>query len=393
MNQQHHSRDTKLYGKGAMRDTDKELISLGEGMYVDACNMRTMPMDGDNSSIKKINGEVVLYQNLDNRCSLPLPYSPLATTYECIGTAEINNNIVEFWADAAEVEPSLIRVNGLVVCMSSSFPIKAKYPLQIAKNESCIGGEVYITDYNVAPMLFNIKDLLLNSNVNIGTETGSCTEKYFSLYDQTQHTLNIARAIDAPVFIKLDAVGGANYSNTFGTAGLPVGYYTYSFRYVTAAGDRTAWSPPTPLIPVVNKVAVNLTSSASTTTAYHSFQTHSKDADISIPSQYGAHIKFRVDNDSDFDFIEIRRDSWNTEAGIGTAATSEIIGKIDIVADEFRVVNVLDKGGFEEILSGADTTTVMAAIERAKAIRYFNQRLYLMNVESVSYTHLRAHET
>ena len=168
MKQVHQPHDIRMYAKGANRDLDDELMALAEGQYIDACNMRTNPMDGDNSSAKKIKGEVSLYPNIDNRCNIGTGL-PLSTSYECIGVSEINRNIVEFWADAAEVDPSFIRVNGQIVLMSDEFPIQAKYPLQIAKNESCIGGEVYITDYNVTPMIFNIKDLLLNSGIDVGT--------------------------------------------------------------------------------------------------------------------------------------------------------------------------------------------------------------------------------
>jgi len=69
---------------------------------------------------------------------------------------------------------------------------------------------------------------------------------------------------------------------------------------------------------------------------------------------------------------------------VGVPAISTICGKIDIEDSQFGVVDVFDRGGFEEDLSGSDVTSVMAAITRAKAIRYFNKSLYLMNVEYAS---------
>ena len=186
MKQVHQPHDIKIYAKGANRDLDDELMALAEGQYIDACNMRTNPMDGDNSAAKKIKGEIELYPNVDNRCNIGTGL-PLTTTYESIGVVEINRYIVEFWADAAEVEPSLIRINGKIVLMSADFPIQAKYPLQIAKNESCIGGEVYITDYNVIPMIFNVKDLLINSGIDVGSDSGSCTTKYFEEFNLARH--------------------------------------------------------------------------------------------------------------------------------------------------------------------------------------------------------------
>jgi len=372
MKQQHHPKDVRLYAKGANRDVDDELLGLNQGQYIDACNMRNNPMDGDNSSSKKINGEVVFYPNIDNRCNVGTG-NPLASTYTCIGVAELNSNIFEVWADEAEVEPPLIRVNGLIVAMSSDIPFQAKYPLQIAKNEACIGGEVYLTDFNVPPVLYNIKDLLLNSGVSIGGETGECTDKYFEGYNHDEQILIIKRSVDRPAFIKLDD-SGTGYDAVFGSTGLPVGYVSYSFRYVSSAGDRTAWSASTPQIPVVRAVSSECVN-------YPWVKTISKDPDVSVPSVYGAHVRLRINNELNYDFIEVRRDSWIAGDPLDTPPISEIAGVYDITPNQFAVLNILDRGGFEETLGVDDLTEVMAAIERAKAIRYFNQRLYLMNVE------------
>ena len=96
--------------------------------------------------------------------------------------------------------------------MSEDFPIQAKFPLQIAKNEACIGGEVYITDYNVLPMLYNVKDLLLNSGISVGDDEGECTEKYFGDYNHQEHVLILTRALNHPVFVKLDtSAAGYDY--------------------------------------------------------------------------------------------------------------------------------------------------------------------------------------
>jgi hypothetical protein len=373
MKQVHQPHDIRMYAKGANRDLDDELMALAEGQYIDACNMRTNPMDGDNSSAKKIKGEVSLYPNIDNRCNIGTGL-PLSTSYECIGVSEINRNIVEFWADAAEVEPSMIRVNGQIVLMSDEFPIQAKYPLQIAKNESCIGGEVYITDYNVTPMIFNIKDLLLNSGIDVGTEQGDCTTKYFADFNLEEYLLILTRAVDRAAFVKLDAGGGAVYDKIFGTLGLNVGYASWSFRYVTTAGDRTAWSAPTPLCPIIKR-------SSSGCTNFPYVQSISKDPDTSSPSIFGAHIKFRVNNEDNYDFIEVRRDSWDAGGILGAPPTSVIAGVYDLINGQFGIIDILDKGGSEEILTIDDVTEVMAAVSRAKAIRYFNEKLYLMNIE------------
>lgn len=376
MEQTHYPKEVRTYTIGANRDVSPENFESIEGQYYDATNMRTIPMDGDNATAKKISGEEILYPNIDNRCTVGTG-DPLALTYECIGVSEINGNIIEFWADAAQNYPSLIRVNGKIVLMSEDFPIQVNYPLQIAKNEACIGGEIYITDYNVPPMIFNIKDLLLNSGINVGGETGQCTQKYFDDFNIQEHLLILTRVLDHPVFIKLDtSISG--YDEVFGSGGAPVGYNAYSFRYVTTDGERTAFSASTPQIPVMKTLSASCPN-------YPYLKTITKDPDISVPSQYGIHIRFRVNNEANYDFIEIRRDRWNAGDPIGSPAISEIIGSVDIVNGQFDILDVLDIGAeAEETLSGDDVTSVMSAINRVKAIRYFNQVLYLFNVEYAS---------
>jgi len=331
-------------------------------------------MGGDFACAKKINGEELLYPNIDNRCNGGTG-TALSTTYECIGAAEINNHIIEFWADAAGAEPSLIRIDGQIVLYSADFPIHVGFPLQIATNESCIGGEIYITDFNVPPMIFNIEDLMTNSAMLPDTD---CTEKYFTAFNLAEHQLQVTNPIDHPVFIKLTS-NQSGFNEVFGTGGLPVGYYSYQIRYATAAGDRTIWSVPTPLIPVVSR----LSSGCSPT--YPNSQTHSKDPDITSPSVYGIHLKFRVNNVNNFDFIEVRRNSFNAGDALGVPPISELIGLVDIDNGDIGVLNVLDNGvQAEEILSPDEAAEAMAAIQKAKAIRYFNGKLYLMNIEYAS---------
>ncbi len=157
MKQQKHPHDIRTTNGGTNTDIDQELHNTQEGSVLDRHNMRTMPMDGSNESSKKIKGEEVLYPNIDNRCSGGTGL-PISITYTCIGSAEVNGHIVEFWADKDRLDPSLIRIDGQIVLMSVDFPLESQFPLQIAKNESCIGGEIYITDFNTTPMVFNIND-------------------------------------------------------------------------------------------------------------------------------------------------------------------------------------------------------------------------------------------
>lgn len=369
MKQLHHPKDIRTYHVGANRDIEDELVSVEEGNYIDADNMRPNAMDGDMRSLKKINGEEMLYPNLDNNCQ-DGNNQPLSGNYKSIGTLEISSRIIEFWADADDVESSLIRIDGLIVLRSVDFPITTDFPLQIEKNESCIGGEVFITDYNNEPMIFNVEDLLKNS----GQLGGVCSEKYFEDFNLTEYVLQLAQPVDHPVFVELVNIAGA---------GLPVGYYQYSIRYATDDGDRTAWTVATPLIPVVRS---NSTSSAE----HPGWKTFTEPANPSACTSWGIKIRFRVVNLVNFDFVEIRRQRYDSESAIGTNPVVEILdiaaSIVDIVDGEVSVREYTDgcNTPIKETITEDDPTDVMAALKRAKAIRYFNQKLYLMNVEYAS---------
>jgi hypothetical protein len=369
MKQLHHPKDIRTYHVGANRDIEDELVSVEEGNYIDADNMRPNAMDGDMRSLKKINGEEMLYPNLDNNCQNG-DNQPLSGNYTCIGMIEISNRIVEFWADRDDVEPSIIRIDGLIVLSSTDFPITTSFPLQLEKNESCVGGEVFITDYNNEPMLFNIEDLLKNS----GQLSGVCSQKYFTDFNLNEHILQLAQPADHPVFVELVNTAGA---------GLPVGYYQYSIRYATTDGDRTAWTVATPLIPVVR-------SNSTDSVEHPGWRTFTEAANPSGCTSWSIKIRFRVVNLGNFDFVEIRRQRYDSESAIGTNPVVEILDPagsvVDVVDGEVSVREYTDgcNTPIKETVTEDDPTDVMAAIKRAKTLRYFNNKLYLMNVEYAS---------
>ena len=58
MKQQHHPKDLKTYQKGINSDVSKDILGAkNEGEHVDALNMRSMSMDGNNLAKKKIKGD------------------------------------------------------------------------------------------------------------------------------------------------------------------------------------------------------------------------------------------------------------------------------------------------------------------------------------------------
>jgi hypothetical protein len=374
MRQQHHPQDIKTYQKGINSDANKEILGNSEeGEHVDALNMRSVSMDGDNYAKKKIKGEESLFPLIDNRCNAPDPSTLTFTGYVCMMAQEVNGRIVEIWASYIEGELPFMRIDGQIVLYSDDFPIDIFYPLQYDKNESCVGGEIYVTNNNTTPMVFSIKDLMENSAMIDGFE---CTEKYFSEFDITAYTINPSAILHKPAFIKQD-ISSAGYDFVIGTSGLCVGSYSYSYRMVDSQGERTNFSPITELIPVVRK------NSSATLNSYPHQQTFSSEPDITSSTIYGNHIRLRYENSADFISIEVRRDSWYAGDPLTNPPVSEIIGTIPINAG-MNVLNVFDRAEANfpgsAILTLEEQSSQLAPIRRAKAIRYFNQKLYLMNV-------------
>lgn len=366
--QNSHPWEDRVYANGANRDLEKEFLSAESGTYVDANNMRTGSMDGDNAAIKKINGEEILHRNFDNRCNSTDKTAALPGSYKCIGVVEVNDRKVEFWVDKGKAQDSLIRIDGSVVLKSPDFPITVDNPLQIHKNESCVGGEIYITDFKNSPMIFNIEDLLKN-NGEIG---GVCTQKYFDDFNFVSYTLQLTQPADHPVFVETVNLGSGG--------GLPVGLYQYSIRYSTTAGDRTQFSVATPLIPIVSN-------ESSASVQYPFIKTVGADPAPLSATNFGIKIRFRVANLNDFDFIEIRRTKFTAGTAIGVLPVVEIL---DIPASVANLINGEiavreftdgDPVTVKETVTDDEDTLVMNSIKRAKALRYFNNRLYLMNVE------------
>lgn len=374
MRQQHHPQDIKTYQKGINSDSNKEILgNSDEGEHVDALNMRSIPMDGDNYAKKKIKGEDSLFPLIDNRCNAPDP-SPLTFTgYECMMAQEVNGHIVEIWASFVTGEFPFMRIDGQIVLYSEDFPIDVFHPLQYDKNESCVGGEIYVTNNNTTPMVFSIRDLMENSAMIDGFE---CTEKYFSEFNINAYTINPTAILHKPAFIKQDVVY-AGYDFVIGTAGLCVGSYSYSYRMVDSQGERTNFSPITELIPVVRK------NSSATLNSYPHQQTFSSNPDVTSSTIYGNHVRFRYENYTDFVSIEVRRDSWYAGDPLGNPPVSEIIATIPITTG-MNVLDVFDRA--EASFPGATILTIeeqssqLSPVRRAKSIRYFNQKLYLMNI-------------
>jgi hypothetical protein len=377
MKQLHYPHDIKTYQKGIQSDTNKEILGrLEDGEHVDALNMRSMSMDGNNLAKKKIKGEELLYDALDNRCFVETGPLPGAETYQCMMTQEVNGHIIELWASTDPLlYPPFIRIDGQIVLMSDELPFNLNYPVQYDKNESCVGGEIYITDNNVSPMVLSVLDMMDNSAM---TDTGECTQKYFGDFDPANYSIPVSSELYKPAFIRQESVSVASgYDATFGTTGLVVGSYSYSYRLVTVEGERTPFSPITELVPVVRRKTSQFSPQ------YPYSHTHGDFANIASSTDYGNHIRIKCENADAFTFLEVRRDAWYSDSAYGVPPVSAIIGSVAISVG-LNVINIFDKAEANfpglEILDLAEQTDTFSSIRRAKSVRYFNERLYLMNI-------------
>lgn len=347
MNQEHHDKEIINNNAGVNQDLNGEITSdKPSGKYYDAQNMRLSDENGDKGILKKINGEELVYDK-----------NQVAGTYESIGSISVNGQLVEFFADSGAVENPIIRVDGVLVGQSADMPWLTTYPLQLDKNENCKGGEVFITDFNTPPMILNVQDMVDNV----------LTQKYFSEFNPSLYSINLEAPLDIPVFVELVNVGGGG--------GLPVGSYQYSLRYSNEAGDKTNWGPLTPPIPVVQN-------NSSASTQYPYIRTFGADPNNSLATSYGPKIRFRVTNLAGYEYVEIRRLAYDIEGGLDYVPGGEIVAKIPIGVEEISIREFIDPvdSNVEITLADSEETNIMGYIEKAKAIRYHDKRLVLMNI-------------
>lgn len=378
----HDKNDVRQFSQGADFDDSTQFIGASDaGAYVDANNMRHT--DSDQDSLTKIGGESLLYDALMNACTIPIdpltgiPYGPPPSTMVNIGAIDFfleddkTTHNIEFWADSLSTYPSYIRIDGVIVCLSVDLPFTYNHPLQIAKNENCVGGEVYPTDYNVAPMIFNVKDLMVNGGFTFDGVT-ICTTKYFGAFNVNEYYVELASDNNHPIFIRISPTPPQG-AEVIGTLGLKPGLYQYQTRKVTADGDATAWSKASPLIPMVmNYTFLNK--------AYPYMKTRGgSTADTSI---YGIQIRFRVDNAAGYDYLQIKRTRYTDETAIGTGGVEKLLDyRLDLSDGDFFVKDIFDVGALELDLPDDSLISGFASLKRAKTVRYYNARLVYMNIE------------
>lgn len=349
MSEESHPYHLSSFSSGANTSDDKEIVGAkeGSGEYIIGRNHRPSSSEGNEGSSEKIKGEELFYQR------------NVVGNYKCIGAITCNGDILEVWASPNSGFDTFIRVNGVVVLKSPDFLYTVDHPLQMDRNQNEPGGEVFMTDNNIPPFIFNIKDLV--------DSLTTAPNKYFSGFDPKLYSINLFTPLDIPVFVDIVNVGGGG--------GLPVGTYTYQLRYSNKEGDRTNISHRTPQIPIVQ----NLSSESS---IFPGSKTYGDDSNPDVNTRYGIKLRFRVNNFQGYDFIELIRTSYNSNGGISFVPAPKVIAKIDIFNGEVSVKEFIDpsESNTNLVLSDEDITREITYINAAKSIRYFDRRTILMNL-------------
>jgi hypothetical protein len=339
---------------GANYDGNIELSFMNgeQGIYVDGHNVQPTSNDGETKALEKIKGEEILYPNTLG-----------SVGYICSASEVVNEYLIEFWTPLNPSFPAIVRVNGIVVLSTDKYPLKPQYPLQWDKNRAKEFSEIFVTDNQPGnpPYIFDIKDMLDSVS----------TPKYFTAFDPLLYQVNLQSPLDIAVFIEMVNVGGGG--------GLPPGHYQYQIRYASKAGDRTQWSQATPMIPVVQAISES-------SKQYPWVKTYGGPPNPSFGTAFAPRLRFRVTNLYNYDFIEVKRTSYNQGAGINYTPNGKIVARIDIGAGEISVKDYIDPAGSNEdiALSAEDESRELAHIDSAKNIRYFDRRLVMMNVTLAS---------
>ena len=385
-NEEDNKKALNTFNIGTDSDTTPELIQ--EGYYIDASNMEdTNAVSGTGKGLSKIGGELPLY--IQNTAYCPnegLPVSsqiiipiPDPNGWECIGVGNVNDHVIEFWVyngfNPLATGSTIIRIDGIVMCTDlgnsslNMIGLQPSFPLQLDTNDSCVGGEIFITDFNIHPYIFNIQDIISNYYSN------PATGAYFSNFNPNMYSVTLQETNDHPVFVEL--VQTAN--------GLPAGDYSYSIQLVDSTGNATNWSVQTPYIPVARKVGG--------ITTYGNRTYGGAENDPLGNTTYGIHIRFRVNNIANYSYVSIRRVCQNTAQALNYTPSAQStkfavdynLGTLPstyLTDNPNYVWNFLDNSGVQWTdISDTQDTTTQSAFQTCKAIRYYDETLVLMNIK------------
>lgn len=339
---------------GANTKAAPELLGLEDqkGQYIDARNARFDDEEADGLGLSKIQGEQIKFDLS----------GVLSNDYECICFAEVNSRLFTVWASNTGGNYPCICIDDVLVCKSVQLGFNTRHHIQFDYNDNEVG-EIYLTDNFTVPIYFDISDLIASV----------LTQKYFSSFQRAEYEINFSEANNLTVFDGLVNTGG----------GLPTGKYSYAFRYINdnSVGSLSIWTPN------VTVPASYDTSDASVNpqeTPYPRIKTYGSAPSPISNTSYAPQLRFRINNVYNYSYVEIVRCSYNTGSGLNAIGGITAIKRIPISNGQIGVVTYIDNSMNSNEAIALDKSTIdqlSPSIKRAKAIRYFYNKVILGNIE------------
>ncbi len=279
-----------------------------------------------------------------------------------IGAIWLNGYLVEFWYFSGATH---VYANGSLIANSTNLPGDATHYLDMDKNTET--WEIFITDNKQCPIVLDLEDMLNSVS----------TTDYFADYDRQLYEINKPVELNQPVFQSLEVLGAGG--------GLLAGSYAYAMRYASIGGDKTAWGPTTPYIPV----PYNTRTGSSDAIKANSGVLISGQAPSLTPTKFGIRLKIRLTNIVGFDYIELKRYANNTGQSINYIPTAEYMllsldadgSIIDIKNNPHSIIEFVDNHSMAWAALDESVLNTYSTVKRARTIRYFNRRIVLGGVE------------
>jgi len=328
----------RLLGRGVNSDVRPELMP--DGLAREAVNFRPTSIAGNTGSASAIGGEeVASFETLQP-----------SLLYQCIGAASCNGHMVEFWA--GDGQDSFIKIDGVIVAQSPNIPYRYDRPLQLAVVEDVRRGVIYPADHASDALYWDVDDLLLN----VGNDV------YFSAYTTDLNSVLLTTNPEFPEHV-------GNYETS---PGLAAGQYQYRLRYVSPLGDRSNSGPETPLVTVPIWQDRKMTWQQG---SFPGLSTVGGPISPLTPTGYGVTLKFRVDNQQGYSFVEILRTKYTDGLGAGI---TEVVAKIGIVPGQVSIQTFNDPTdaiALPEVVPADEVGPRLITFTAAKAVEYADRRV------------------
>lgn len=338
-----------LFFGGLAADIDPEMLDSKTGACLEAHYMHVS--NTARNILQKIRGSQSFVAD-----------AALGAASTLIGATWLNGYIVEFWYIGGVTH---IYANGLLIADNANLPGDATHYLDIDKNTET--WEIFITDNKQCPIILDLEDMLASVS----------TTEYFADYDRILFEVNKPVELNQPVFQCLEVLGAGG--------GLPAGSYAYAMRYASIGGDKTAWSPTSPYIPIPYNTRTGSTDAIKA----NSGVLIAGQVSSLTPTKFGVRMRLRLTNIVGFDYIEIKRYSNHTGQPVSYTPAAEYLllsldangSVIDIKNNPYSVIDFIDSVGMAWGVLDESVLSTYSTIKRARTIRYFNRRVVLGGVE------------